>query len=122
MIDPVDDAKELKKPIPIVTVAFIIVVGGLGYMAGAAQTKLQMQDDHFKQEVENIYKYIDQEHEFAIEEISGLRNDMDKEDVHLQEDIDDVESKIGRKHDQQQIVIDELEERVKELEKPNSDK
>lgn len=121
LAEEIADTPELKKPVPTMTIIFVIVVAGLGYLLGGAQMKLSMQDDYFKEKMEDTYKYIDQQHGFAIDEVSGVRADMDKEDKHLQDAINSVEGKIGRKHDAQQVMVDDNKAEIKNLKRKGSD-
>lgn len=121
MIDVVTETPELKKPVPTMTIILVLVVAGMGYLVGAAQTKLSMQDRYFEEKVKEIYKHIEDQHGFAIDEVEGVRADMDKEDMHLHDAINAVEGKITRKHNQQQTGVDHNAAEIKNLKRKGSD-
>lgn len=82
-IQKVMDTDELKAKVPPITIAFIVGMVTLGFLLGVSITKMQMQD-----EIQKI------QHAFSLEEVQGLRNDVLREDSHLQKQIDELKKKL----------------------------
>ena len=95
LADAIAETPELKQKVPTMTILIVLVTLAIGYMIGTAQTTLSMQDKYFESKVEDIYKYIDKQHSFAIDEVGGVRSDMDKEDRHLRNAIDLINEQHG---------------------------
>jgi len=95
---PLDAVPELKKEIPLnfISLAAIIAAVFVAFYAGKVSERATMQDSHHTKEIENVKQMIQDYHSFALEEVSGVRADMDKEDKalkatiqHLKEDLED---------------------------------
>lgn len=74
--------EELQNKVPTWTLAFIIVILMIGFGAGWMVKELQAQG-----------RQLELRHEFAIDEIGGLRSDMNREVQLLRERIDKLEKK-----------------------------
>lgn len=73
---------ELQNKVPTWTLAFVIVILMIGFGAGWMVKELQAQGTQ-----------LELRYDFAIEEVKGLRNDVDREVEILHERIDKLESK-----------------------------
>jgi len=69
--------------VPPLALAVVVTMLTLGFFAGVTVTKMQSAD-----EVQKL------QHEFALDEIGGLRSDVVKEDSHLQKQIDEMKKKL----------------------------
>ena len=75
-----------KKANPI-TVAFIITIGFIGFEIGTLMERSNTQDRVIEVTIEYQNKLQEIYHQYAIDEVQGLRNDMVKEDTHIWEAI-----------------------------------
>lgn len=71
------DVDELKSKVSPVTVGFAIILVVIGYYVGYVHSELKSQGERMQIQ-----------HEFALDEIDGLRQDVYREDRHLQKQID----------------------------------
>lgn len=69
--------------VPPLALAIVVSILIIGFFAGVTVTKMQGAD-----EVQKL------QHEFALDEVSGLRSDVVKEDNHLQKQIDELKKEI----------------------------
>lgn len=91
-----EDAPELKKPVPIVSVLFVGLLIAAGYFLGHAHAKIEAQDKSHAREMEGIKENMKNQHAFAIDEVGGLRNDMVRELEHIERKFQEVEKKINK--------------------------
>lgn len=73
------------------SIAAIIAFGVVTFYAGKVSERAAMQDTHHTKEIENVKQMINDYHQFALDEVGGVRSDMDKEDKHLEERIKKLE-------------------------------
>jgi len=73
---------ELQNKVPTWTLAFVIVILMIGFGAGWMVKELQAQGEQ-----------LELRHSFALEEVSGLRNDMNREVQLLRERVEKLENK-----------------------------
>lgn len=69
--------------VPPLALAVVVSMLTIGFFAGVTVTKMQSAD-----EVQKI------QHEFALDEIGGLRADVVRENAHLQKQIDELKKKL----------------------------
>lgn len=67
--------------LPLVTTIFV---------AGVAWGRGEANDQKYEAEHEAIHETIRHYHEFAVDEVNGLRSDMVKEDAHIWEAIEEL--------------------------------
>lgn len=73
------DVDELKSKVSPVTVGFAIILVVIGYYVGYVHSELKSQGERMQIQ-----------HEFALDEIDGLRQDVYREDRHLQKQLDEL--------------------------------
>ena len=78
------EIEEMKAKVNPVTVGLVIIAVAAGTILGINYN-----------EIYNQGKASVTLHEFAKDEISGLRSDMVKEDLHINEDIDELKNDIN---------------------------
>lgn len=102
------DTDELRSKVNPLTITFIITLLVVGFYAGASYSKIQAQDEVQRLTQEFNTKFQEQEnehveemrmtlHQYALDEIQGLRSDVVKEDNHLQKQIDEIKNSIKPK-------------------------
>lgn len=74
------EVDELKSKISPVTVGFAIILVVIGYYVGFVHSELKSQGERMQLQ-----------HEFALDEIEGLRQDVYREDRHLQKQIEELQ-------------------------------
>lgn len=75
------DVDELKTKVSPVTVGFAIILVIIGYYVGFVHSELKSQS-----------RQLEIQHTFALDEIDGLRQDVYREDRHLQKQIEELKS------------------------------
>ena len=103
------ETEEMKSRVPVATAGIIIgslFIGGLvGYFISAsiaeasAQDRIQRIETEYMnkaQALEAMYmnKIQDMQHQFALDEVGGVRSDMDKEDRRLLGEINELKRKV----------------------------
>lgn len=61
------------------TVGFYIGIAAVGFYVGTSITKTQSQDELIREQHRHTTEMIEMKHTFALDEIQGLRNDMNRE-------------------------------------------
>lgn len=91
--------EDVKVP-PIVLGVFVAILT-LGYFAGVTVTRMQAADELNKVQSEHSLKMHEHSlemqklrHEFALDEVEGLRADVYREDKHLRDDIEEIKSEV----------------------------
>jgi uncharacterized membrane protein len=85
---------ELKAKIPVnntLSIAAIMALAVVAFYAGKVSERAAMQDTHHTKEIQNVKQMINDYHQFALDEVGGVRSDMDKEDRHLHDRINKLE-------------------------------
>ena len=81
------DEKEFKTPVPMINIGAIVlaVLAGvsLGFFTGKNITAAEYQD-----------RIQENNHHFAMEEVGGVRSDMDKEDAYHREQLKELRQEI----------------------------
>lgn len=75
----IGDTEELKGKISPVTVGFALILVAFGYYVGYIHSELRSQA-----------RQLEIQHNFALDEIEGLRADVYREDKHLQKQLDEL--------------------------------
>ncbi len=86
-----EDAPELKKPVPIVSVLFVGLLIAAGYFLGHAHAKIEEQDKRHAEEINALKEQIQDKHQFSLDEVQGLRNDMVRELEHIEKRFQNLE-------------------------------
>jgi len=92
----ISDAKELHKKVNPITVAFMLALVTLGYFLGTSQAKLEAQDQHFQKEIQHVIQMLDDKHTFALEEVGGLRNDVNREVQQIEQKLQKLEQNFSQ--------------------------
>lgn len=79
--------------VPPLALAVVVAMLTIGFFVGVTVTKIQMQDEIQRIQHEHSLFMQNTLHKFALEEVSGLRNDVERENAHLQKQIDELKSK-----------------------------
>lgn len=93
-----DQIPELKKQVPLnfVSIAAIIAAVVIAFYAGSISERASMQDDHHTKEIENVKQMINDYHQFALDEVSGVRSDMNREVEQLENKLDHIKNEHGK--------------------------
>lgn len=88
-----EQVPELKKTVNLNVVSVAAIIGGLvvAFYAGSISERAKMQDHYHTIQIESMKQMIVDYHKFALDEVSGVRADMDKEDDHLDERLKKLE-------------------------------
>ena len=77
-----------KLPMNFISVAAIIALVVVAFFAGSIYTTANMQDSNHTKEIQNLKDMISTYHQFALDEVGGLRNDMNREIVQVEDKLD----------------------------------
>lgn len=87
--------------VPPLALAVVVSILTIGFFAGVTVTKMQSADEINKIQNEHAMKMHEHalemqklRHDFSIDEVSGLRADVFREDAHLQKQIDELKKKL----------------------------
>lgn len=78
------------KNITLAVVLATLPVFSAVFFAGVSWGRAQSTDEKYETVHRDINEKIETYHKFALEEVSGLRSDMDKEDAHLKDEIKEL--------------------------------
>ena len=82
-----ESPKEMQRKANPITVAFIITIGFIGFEIGSLMEKSNTQDRVLEVTIEYQNKIQEIYHKYALDEVQGLRNDMNKEDAHIWDNV-----------------------------------
>lgn len=84
--------------VPPLALAIVVTCLIVGFFAGVTITKMQDADDLQRIRHEHAQEMRKVFHEFALDEVGGLRSDVYREDAHLQKQIDELKLKHNVAH------------------------
>lgn len=89
---PVGKVLDTEVKADVKTIGFYVGIAAIGFFVGTTISKTQSQDELIREQHKHTTELINIKHSFALDEVSGVRSDMNREVQLLHKRIDELKN------------------------------